>query len=569
MEFVIIAVVLLVVFWLLRRGSATPRVGFVGPVQSARETEWRGLLPLARADAGRVLRHPAFLAGVVLTPLMFYAATKTESGWWTASTGIALALAPLGWLTIVATNLAALRPRRTGADELFGSLPTPQSVRTSALLASGIAPAMTAIVLAVGAVVTLAVTRGDELRGSPQWAEIAAGVLLAAGGACVGVAVARWLPRGVYGPLAVVVVILLQTRFLDATTWPWDRGEADSIRFFGFLAEPTSVGDPFLELRPSGWHLLYLTGLVVAMAAVALAREGMRRPVAGLLAAGLVVTVGAGWGQTRPLSEAREVEMVEYLIDPRAHQMCQQAKGVEYCAYPDFADDVPKWRDRVEATLALIPAVAFTDRPPLKVIQRPATIASNDDCSPVAFHTSLSRSVAERVSPSELWPADGNVHPPFVEESSACSEEDLHGFFLAVQTAAWTAGLPPAPWGLNRRCDANGQARAVVALWAGAAATPDGAETLRMIVRSAQGEGAARLAFAAWDDPPMWGVDYTVADARTALALLKVPTAGVRTVLERDWVRWTGSGTSADELAKEFGVVASFGGPTPARNLCP
>lgn len=569
MIFVVIGLLVVLVPWLLSRANPTPGGTFVGPVGAAAETEWRVVRPLARADARRVLRHPAFVVGVVLTPLWVLAATEAESGWWGASPLVALGLVPLGWLTIIATNLVALRPRRTGADELFGSLPVPQSVRTSALLASAIGPAITATVLAVGAVLALTITRGDELRGSPQWAEIAAGVLIVAGGACVGVAVARWLPGVVFGILAVIVVIILQARFLDVSTWPWNRSEGDPVRFLGFLAEPTSAGDPFLEVRPSGWHLLYLAGLVVVMVAVALARDGLRRPVAGLLVVGVVAVVGAGWMQVRPLSEGREDEMVAYLTNPRAHQECAESRGVEYCAYPGYVGDIPEWRERVEATLARVPQAALAGRDPLRVVQRPAGVVANSDCSAVGFDRTLAPGVAERISPSSLWPADGDVHPPFEEESFWCSEDDVHGFFLGVQTAAWTVGLPPAPANRDRRCTANGQARAVVALWAGAAATPDGERTLRDIVNQARDGGSARLVLEGWDDRPVWGVDYTVADARTALALLKVPDADVRAALERDWLRWTAAGTAAQELTRELEVAEGSGPGLATGHRCP
>jgi hypothetical protein len=559
-ELVVIAAVVFVVVWLLRRGSVAPHGAYVGPVAWAQPTEWRVVRPLTRADTRRVLRHPAFVAGVLLTPLTLLAATETESSWFTTSTGIALGLVPLGWLAIVAVNLVALRPRRTGADELFGSLPAPQSTRSTALLASAIGPAIVASVLAVGAVVVLAATRGDELSGAPQWGEIATGILIVAGGACVGVAVARWLPRAGFGTVAVAVVILLQVRFLDVKTWPWNSGEADPARFLGFLAAPTTARDQFLEVRPAGWHLLYLGGLVVVMAAITLAREGMRRPVAALLAVGVVVTAGTGWLQTRPISEEREDAIVAYLTEPRAHYACDESGGVEYCAYPAFVGDVDSWRARVEATIARLPAAALEGRRPLRVAQRPAIVASDDDCTPRRFLASLPAGVAARLSPGDLWPADGQVHPPFEEESFPCSERDVHGFFLAVQTGAWGVGLPPTPARRDTRCTAPDQARAAIALWAAAASTPDGARTLRDVADEAKAAGKSRISFAGWDDPPMLGVEYSVADARVALALLKIPSPRVRATLERDWDRWIDPATSTATLAAELGVGVG-GGP--------
>jgi len=426
---------------------------------------------------------------------------------------------------------------------------------------------LVAAMLAVAWVGLLA-TRGDEMRGSPRWAEIGVGLLIVTGSVCVGVAVARWLPSAGFGMLAAIATVLIQARFLDMTTWPWDRSEGDPLRFLAFIAEPTSVAADFLEVRPAGWHLLYLGGLVVVMAGVALAREGMRRPVGAVLGVGVLVTASAGWMQTRPPSTARENEMVAYLTDPAAHQVCEESAGVRYCAYPGFTADLPEWGERVDATLALLPGAAVDGRSPLAVIQRAPIIMSNDDCAPVAFVEALPPGVASRVSPAALWPADGHVHPGFDEESFPCSERDVDGFFLAVQTGAWAVGLPAAPHGRDERCTARGQARATVALWAGAAASPDGARTLRDVAAEGSTGDGALITFAGWDDPPMWGVDYAVADAEIALAMLERPAVDVRAELDHDWARWTDPRTPSSALADELGI-AGAGPASPAGATCP
>ena len=254
MELLIIAVVVLLVFRGLSR--AADRVDGAQPVGWVPDTKWSVVAPLSRTDLRLLLRHPAFVAGVLVTPLMLFAATESVSSWRYASAGIAGGLVPFGWLTIIAVNLVTLRPRRTGTEELFAVLPAPQSVRTSAMLSTALGPVVVAAILAAGWV--LVVGSRDEVRGSPEWAEIAAGVLIVAGSVCVGVAVARWLPNAGFGVLAVVATIVIQARFLDVSTWPWNRSQGDQLRFVAFLASPTRVTDDFLELRPSGWHLVYL-----------------------------------------------------------------------------------------------------------------------------------------------------------------------------------------------------------------------------------------------------------------------------------------------------------------------
>jgi hypothetical protein len=424
-------------------------------------------------------------------------------------------------------------------------------------------------VAAILAVAWLPVVGIDEVRGTPRWDEIAVGLVIIAGSVCVGVAVARWLPNAGFGVLAAIATIIIQARFLDVTTWPWDRNEGDQLRFLAFIAEPTGVTDDVLEIRPSLWHLLYLGGLVATMAGVALAREGIRRPVAIVLSAGALIAAGAGWMQTRPLSAAQEDAMVSYLTEPAAHQICEDSPRARLCAYPDFTADMSEWANRVDATLAALPEAALEERTALQVTQRPAIIVSNDNCSPVEFEDGLPPGVAHRVSAGELWPADGRVHPPFEEESFPCSERDSNGFFLAAQTGAWAVGLPPTPHGRNERCTANGQARAVVALWAAADATPDGARTLRDVITEGSDNGVM-IDFADWDDPPMWGVDYAVADAEVALAMVELPTSDVRQTLARDWVRWTDPATPTSALGHELGLTeagatstSSNDGPCP------
>jgi hypothetical protein len=563
MELIVVAVVGVLVFVRLgRRRGGDPGV-LRGPVGWSEGTDWSVVMPLARADARAVLTHPSFVVGVVLTPLMLFWSTSTATSWREASTGTALALVPLGWFTIIATNLVAFRPRRTGSEELFAALPAPSPVRTAALLAAGAGPVIVAAVLTVGWVVYLGV--GDDPPvGSPEWAEIAAGLAIVAGSVAVGVAVARWLPSPGFGPVAVVATILIQARFLDVTTWPWDRGDGDPMRFLGFLADTASVGDHFLEVRPAGWHLLYLVGLVVLMAAVALARDGFPRPVAVLLTFAGLIVVGAGWQQTRPASAAQESEMVSYLVDPADYQVCEDWAGVTYCAYPGFVADIAGWREAVEPTLAMLPAAAIGPSDRLTVRQRAPIIVSSNDCTPGWFDESLPPGVAERVSPDTLWPADGLVHPPFGEEYFPCSERVVHGLYLAVQTGAWAVGLPPAPHGENVRCTADGQARSVIALWAAAASVPERRQTLRDVV--AEGSVGPSIVFERWDPPPMWGVDYAVADAQLALALSDRPAAEVQAVLGRDWDHWTDPQTSSVDLAEQFGIARA---DTAASATCP
>ena len=537
-----------------RRRESGPRPER-GPVGWATTTRWRTLLPLARAENRRLVRHPAFVTGIVLSPLMLWAATMADptarEHWRGLSPDVALALVPLGWFTIVATNLLALRPNRSGTVELFAALPAPQPVRTAGALSATAAAATAAVLLAAGWVILL-FARGGAV-GTPQWAEIGAGVLVVAGAVTVGVAVGRWLPFAAFGVVAAVTVSVVQARVLDDTTWPWNMRHSHPVRFLGFLAEPSSVGDPALEIRPAWWHLLYLAGLIALMCAVALSRDGVPRRLGVVMVAAIGVAAVAGWAQTRPPSDDQVAAMVSYITEPTAHQTCEQRQGVRYCAYPPSRHLIDQWEARVTGVLALVPPSAV--RQPLEVVQRIPTTIGSSDCRPQPFFTGLPEQVADQLDPRTIWSDDTNLHPDLGNGSFPCSDRPTNQLFTAVQAGAWAVGLPPAPHHDDQRCTADGQARAVLALWLAAAATPDGDELLRdLSFEGASPSGA--LTFDGWDGPPMWGVVYTASDASLSIAMLERPARPIADALAEDWSRWIDPATPSTDLARHLGLPA-------------
>lgn len=548
----ILALVALFAFLVWRsnkRRGVRPEPAEIGAVGWTPATDWKPVAPLARAEARRLLRHPAFLVGVALTPLMMWGATDGHATWWKVSPYIALALVPLGWMTIVAVNMLALQPRRTGADELFVAAPVSQPVRTTGALVGGlVAPAVAAVLATAWTFYWLA---SSDTIGSPRWMEIAAGVLVVAGAVTVGVGFARWLPNIAFGVVAVFAVSLLQARFMDPSTWPWDTSEAHPGRFLGFLAEPTSVDRAF-EVRTPGWHAAYLVGLVLLMAVVALARDGMPRRLAAVLALAGMVIAGTGWVQTRPPSPERVQAMAAYLTDPIAHQTCRTDGPTTLCAYPEQSDRVDDWAARAGAVRALLPAGVASRE--LVIVDRVPTIVGDSDCSPTPFLSSVPPQVASAVTPAEVWVADGAVHPG--SDTLSCSDDSLHELFTAVQVGSWAVGLPPSPHGLDVRCAAAGQARAVVALWLGGAVTPGGGSTLRKVADEHSGPLAT---FDGWDSRPMFGAEFAIADIELAIALLERPVDDVASTVRAEWDSLTAATTPSSEIAELFSLSASGG----------
>ena len=556
----LLLVVLALAFQRSRRGTPALAANLPGYIDDP-AVEWTTARALARFEAGRLVRHPAFLVGLALTPLALWAATSnpSERFLWRAQSGIALGLVPLGWSAIFATNLATLRARRHGSTELLRTVPTTPSSLTAGHVGSALALVpVTVVLIALWMVVEVVVF---DAAGSFDVLEFLTPVVIVAGGAVVGVAVARYLPAAPFAFAAFFVVTQLQV-MADDIGGPDAVGSGPGMaRHLAFLVSPLSVGDPALELRRPGWHAVYLLGATVVLVGVVLARHGATRLVAVVVGVGLVLAVGGAGMESRPLSSEQVAAMVSRLSEPERHQRCTSHGSTEYCSYPQFTGAVDEWREKVDSVLVHVPAAAREGRQ-LRVQQRTPTRVGNEDCAQAHLRSQLHREVAQRIDPAVVWARDGAVHPGFAwPDQKPCGGPSVGGLFIGVQTGAWAVGLPPAVWGDHVRCRADGEARAVVALWLGAHAGDKAPKALADIARDEGALEGDHLRFPrrrgsapSWDSPPMWGVEWHRADAEAAVRLLDEPDGRVTPVLEERWAEWTAPGTPSSALLDAVGV---------------
>ncbi len=222
---------------------------------------------LARVEARKMLRHPAFLIGLGL----WFVVTGGSPG-----SGYSLSILFLGLGlalmvgTLFAANLGALRSRRDGTDELFGSAPAPLGARTAAqLLGVVIGPVSVSIVWAS----VVAILHGAEIGGLPEDLEflmlVQTPFVIAAIGA-LGVMIARWIPNVIGG----VVVLALHTFTPLIWVIPWVVWHDDVA----------------LHL----WHLAYLVSVTVAYSSAAFLRDRVRPVPVVIGAAGLAGAIAFG-----------------------------------------------------------------------------------------------------------------------------------------------------------------------------------------------------------------------------------------------------------------------------------
>jgi len=532
--------------------SATVRTGQDAPASPVAAGGGRRGIPvalaLARLEARRLLRHPSFLIGTALTVLLVDSAGYTNILPEVDGSAV-VALAVLGWATLIATNLAALRSRREGTEELFDSLPTPSTTRTAAHLVSGLAAVPVAVLVLGGYIAYLVV---DGSIGSPNVAELMVGPLLVAGGAMLGVLAARWAPHPMVAPVVAVATIFLQGKLSESETSPF--------RWMAFSPDGVGLDDANRFPGQVDWHVLFLLGTVAIAAGLALSRHGFSRQVTTFLVGAVAVSGVAAYAQTRPLSDAAARRQAAALTAPEL--TCEVRGGVRYCVEPGYEVRFGQWDPPVQAVLARVPA-QVRDRG-LVVSMREPNVVGNQNCSPTPMLQTVSPRVRALVTPEQVWPADNAAHPwRYWPWDAACSFVD-HGTVLTVQVGSWAVGLPPAQ-SVAPPCVASGQARSVVALWLAGQSTAGAPDALAEVLRTSEGLGNADLISFDSNNWPNWGVVFAHRDVATALALLGRPADEVGRIVNDNWARLVDPSTPSADLARLTGVPApAAAGPSPA-----
>lgn len=271
-------------------------------------TEVRMALALGRTEGKRLLRHPAYLAGVALSIAFLFLVRQLVGGspdvpfvLWTG-----LGVYPIAAGTFLATFTAAVRSRRHGTDELYGTQPAAAAVRTAGhLVAVGWGVAGSIALLAVAGVWhqlwdgVLVPMPGEVVATVPHVIELAVGPLLVAFFGVLAVAVARWIPSLLALPLAAVALLV------HFVTGSWGIG-GTARWFLPLVTHEVQAG--WVQVTPDygygivasfervalAWHDAYLVALVVSFGAVALLRHGRTRGRLLLLAGGVGAAVLTG-----------------------------------------------------------------------------------------------------------------------------------------------------------------------------------------------------------------------------------------------------------------------------------
>ena len=507
----------------------------------------RSMLALTAVESGRLLRHPAVLAATALgvwllwrsgegtAPVLHYADIATQ-----------VALATLAGAALLATNLAVLRPYRDGAVDLYGATRLSLARRTLAHLLSVLPLVVLGGILVVADLVWLASMPGSI--GTAHLAEAAIGPALIALGGCLGVLLGRLVRSAALAPLVLVALAFgsmtlaeLQIVGRDQRPWTW----------LGTLLRAPPFDPPPADLlgRPATWHLVYLLGITVTVAALAVLRSqaqaGARRnaqvAAAMILVAALAATTAAAVVQTRPLSSTLAAQRQAVVTNPSAELVCQRRGPAVYCVFPGFEPQIALWEPTVRAVVAAVPPAAAARALPVTVAHR------------VGLH----RFIEEE---GNLGCQEGQCPsgPMIAPVGTAWGRRDVLAQARLATGVAARLVAPTRGDGQQPQWSECG-AQAVVALWLGGQASPQAAEGIRQAVTSA----AARFeTFVMAHDPaddPFWSVRA----GQFALALLDRPHDQIAQTLARNWDLVTAPDTTIERLGDVLGIQPPSGTSNP------
>ena len=261
------------------------RPGEIAP----RPAPGRAVMALARVEGRRLITHPAVIITVALAIvqslpfLLTTDATKEYNvGWLMQVSAWAISFGAL-----LGANLLALKSRRDGSEELFQAAPLSPASRTLALsLAAVWVMTLLLLFLLAGDVAIRAAGKGaanDSGQTLFPLFDLVQGPLVAGLFVLIGIAVARWLPRALAGPVAVVGLFVAANFISNA---------ANDVAWFRLTPfDPTFLDDGGAL---AALHAVYLAGLGAVVSAIALLRNGATRGVRIWLAGGLGVASVSG-----------------------------------------------------------------------------------------------------------------------------------------------------------------------------------------------------------------------------------------------------------------------------------
>ncbi|PAZ13204.1 ABC transporter permease [Streptomyces sp. SA15] len=263
----------------------------------------------------------------------------------------------LGIALLVCVNRAALRGRRRDTDRHFDVLVMEPWRRTVAHALSVVPFGLLTALVVLGEFTWQALRPGAVGHGSV--AELAVGPLLVLLCGALGLVFARLIPTTFAAPVLVIGLFTISL-FVSAGTSgaEWSRWLTPVV---GENSTETLPSD--LIGRPAAWHALFLTGLVLLAATVAvLAGGGRNWPVKAGVAGALALTLTGAVGQSGGVSAEVTAARQRASLTPEKDQTCVREGDSRYCAFPEWTGRAGTWAEVVDRVQSLASGPAAEQR---------------------------------------------------------------------------------------------------------------------------------------------------------------------------------------------------------------
>ncbi|MFI5568635.1 ABC transporter permease [Streptomyces sp. NPDC051740] len=478
-------------------------------------TSWAAVFTLARFETRRLLlRVPVLIAFAVYLGATVW---KTRTSWdgfpALQDADRATQNAPLlvGLAVLLCVNQAVLRSRRYDTDRHLDVLVVQPWRRTAAHLLSVAAVALLTGVCVAGQFTWEALKPGAVGHGSPG--ELLAGPLSVLVLGALGVLLGRLLAAPFAAPLLLVLLLSFSLLITDAGGEGWTRWLSLTV------GENTSNTLPSELLgRPAARHALYLTGLALSAALLAVLVSGgarLRTVRAGVTGAVLLTLVGAvaqSQGVPPETTEAR----TRYSATPEKEQRCAERDATTYCAFPEWGARTDDWAEVLNGVRSLAGGTA-QDRP-LVVRQRVEARYGLDSDAAIDPATRPGE-----VTVGTSW--GGNRVPEFAAAVAGV---------LVTGTEAETGEM----------CDG----RMVTVMWLALADRPDPMSDLRRVRLDDSDTGSAVVL--SQTNP----LSMTAAQTEVVRELLQRPKDGTAAKVRAHWAELTAPEVTTDRVARLLGL---------------
>ncbi|WP_407110588.1 ABC transporter permease [Streptomyces sp. DSM 116494] len=489
-------------------------------VTAGPRASWAAVFVLAGFETRRLLlRVPVLVAFAVYLAWIVWRALDAYNGFPALQdVDRATQNGPLlvGLAVLLSVHQAVLRSRRHDTDRHLSVLLVQPWRRTVAHLLS-VVPVALLVALCVGAQFTWeALKPGAVGHGSPGELLVGPLSVLLLGG--FGVLLGRLLPVPLGAPLLIVFFLLFFSLAAEPDNAGWARWLVPSVGENSLATLPSD-----LIGRPAGWHALYLAGLALSVALVAVLVSGGARlrtvqaGVACAVALTMVGAVGQSRGVPEELTEARE----QATVAPEKTQKCVERDGTTYCAFPEWGPRTGDWAGIVEDVRSRAGGGAG-DRP-LTVRQRfEARYGLDSDAA-----------LAPSPRPGEVtvgtsW--GGNRVPEFAVT--------VAGVLVTGEEKA-----------LGEMCDG----RIVTVMWLGLAGRPDPMSDLRRVRLDDSDSGSAIVV--SQTEP----LSMTTAHTELVVELLRLPRDEAAAKVRAGWAELTAPDVTAEQVARVLGLDAREG----------